>query len=364
MMANIMASHLFSPFALRSVTFRNRVFVSPMCMYSSDEGMPNDWHFVHLGSRAVGGAGLVCVEASGVSPEGRITPWDAGIWSADHAKAWKPVARFIREQGAVPAIQIAHAGRKASCDKPWNGGKPLDAAHGAWTTLGPSPVAFGHYPPPREMTRAEIAQVVIQFRDAAQHALDAGFDVVEVHGAHGYLLHTFVSPLSNLRGDEYGGSFDNRVRLPLEVARAVRELWPADKPVFYRLSATDWYEGGWDLPQSIELAKRLKAAGIDLVDVSSGGNIHEQKIILGPGYQVPFSEAIRSGAGIPTAAVGLIGEAIQAEEIVAHGRADAVFLARAELRDPYWPRHAAKALGVPMEWPDQYKRCDVGPLGR
>jgi 2,4-dienoyl-CoA reductase-like NADH-dependent reductase (Old Yellow Enzyme family) len=364
MMASIMASHLFSPFELRSVTFRNRVFVSPMCMYSSEDGMPNDWHFVHLGSRAVGGAGLVCVEASGVSPEGRITPWDAGIWSSAHAKAWKPVARFIREQGAVPGIQIAHAGRKASCDKPWNGGKPLDAAHGAWTPLGPSPIAFGHYPPPREMTREEIAGVVTQFRDAARHALDAGFDVVEIHGAHGYLLHSFVSPLSNLRNDEYGGTFDKRVRLALEVARTVRETWPADKPVFYRISATDWYEGGWDLEQSVRLARRLKDIGIDLVDCSSGGNIHDQKIVLGPSYQVPFSEAIRAGTGIPTAAVGLISDAIQAEEIVAHGRADAVFLARAELRDPYWPRHAAKALGVQMEWPDQYKRCDVGPLGR
>ena len=358
------SSHLFSPFQLRSVTFRNRVFVSPMCMYSSDDGMPNDWHFVHLGSRAVGGAGFVCVEASGVSPVGRITPWDAGIWSGQHAKAWKPVARFIREHGAVPGIQLAHAGRKASCDRPWNGGKPLDAAKGAWTTLGPSPVAFGHYPPPREMTREEIREIVSQFRDAALNALEAGFDVVEVHGAHGYLLHNFVSPLSNLRSDDYGGAFDNRVRLPLEVARVVRDTWPADKPVMYRMSATDWYEGGWDLPQSIELAKRLKAAGIDLIDCSSGGNIHEQKIVLGPSYQVPFSEAIRAGAGMPTAAVGLISDAVQAEEIVAHGRADAVFLARAMLRDPYWPRHAAKELGVAMEWPDQYKRADVGPLGR
>lgn len=358
------SSHLFSPFTLRSVTFRNRVFVSPMCMYSSDDGMPNDWHFVHLGSRAVGGAGFVCVEASGVSPVGRITPWDAGIWSAAHARAWKPVASFIREHGAVPGIQIAHAGRKASCDRPWHGGKSLDAAHGAWTTLAPSAVAFGHYAIPREMTREEIREVVAQFRDAAVHALDAGFDVVEIHGAHGYLIHSFVSPLSNLRTDDYGGSFDNRVRLPLEVARAVRGVWPAGKPVLYRMSATDWYEGGWDLPQSIELAKRLKSAGIDLIDCSSGGNIHDQKIVLGPSYQVPFSEGIRAGAVMPTAAVGLISEAVQAEEIVAHGRADAVFLARASLRDPYWPRHAAKELGVPMEWPDQYKRADVGPLGR
>jgi len=312
----------------------------------------------------VGGAGLVCVEASGVSPEGRITPWDAGIWSAAHGKAWQPIARFIRENGSVPGIQLAHAGRKASCDKPWNGGKSLTADRGAWTTLAPSTVPFGHYAPPREMTRAEIAQVIVQFRDAARYSLDAGFEVAEVHGAHGYLLHEFASPLSNLRRDEYGGSFDNRVRLPLEVARAVRETWPADKPVFYRLSATDWFEGGWDLAQSVELARRLKAVGIDLVDCSSGGNIHEQKIVLGPSYQVPFSEAIRRDASVATGAVGLIFDEVQAEEIVAHGRADAVFLARALLRDPYWPRHAAKALGIAMEWPDQYKRCDVGPLGR
>jgi 2,4-dienoyl-CoA reductase-like NADH-dependent reductase (Old Yellow Enzyme family) len=357
-------SHLLSPLTLRSLTIPNRIWVSPMCQYSSEDGMPNAWHTVHLGSRAVGGAGLVCVEASGVAPEGRITPWDAGIWSEAHAQAWKPIAEFIRAQGAVPAIQIAHAGRKASCDRPWKGGKSLTAEQGGWQTLGPSAVAFGHYSVPRAMTREDIVATIEQFRRAAMHARAAGFDVVEVHGAHGYLLHNFVSPLSNLRSDEYGGSFDNRVRFPLEVARAVRDVWPQDKPVFYRLSATDWFEGGWDLAQSVELARRLKAIGIDLLDVSSGGNIHEQKIVLGPGYQVPFAAAIRREADMPTGAVGLIGEPVQAEQIVAHGQADAVFLARAMLRDPYWPRHAAKALGVPMTWPDQYLRCETGPLGR
>jgi 2,4-dienoyl-CoA reductase-like NADH-dependent reductase (Old Yellow Enzyme family) len=357
-------SHLFSPLQLRSITLRNRILVSPMCQYSSEDGMPNDWHFVHLGSRAVGGAALVCVEASAVTPEGRITPWDAGIWSQVHATAWARVAAFIRSQGAVPAIQLAHAGRKASCDKPWKGGKPLAAGAGAWTTLGPSAVAFGGYPPPRAMTLEEIRRTVDDFRAAARFSLEAGFDAVEVHGAHGYLLHNFCSPLSNRRTDEYGGSFDNRVRLPLAVARAVREAWPQDKPVLYRISATDWFEGGWDLQQSIELCRRLKDLGIDMVDVSSGGNIHEQKIRLGPGYQVPFSEAIRREAGIATAAVGLISEAVQAEQILSLGQADAVCLARALLRDPYWPRHAARELRVDFPWPDQYKRCDVGPLGK
>ncbi len=357
------SSRLLAPLTLRSVTFRNRIFVSPMCQYSSDDGMPNDWHLVHLGSRAVGGAGFVCVEASAVTPEGRITPWDAGIWSDSHANAWKRIADFVRAQGAVPGMQIAHAGRKASCDKPWHGGKSLDAAHGAWRTLAPSAVPFGDYASPRAMTRAEIEATVDDFRRGARHALAAGFDVVEVHGAHGYLLHEFCSPVSNLRDDEYGGSLDNRLRFPLAVARAVREAWPGDKPVLYRLSATDWVDGGWDLAQTIELVRRLKALGIDAIDCSSGGNAAHQRIPLGPGYQVPFSAAIRREAAIPTIAVGLISDAVQAEQIVAQGEADAVMLARAFLRDPYWPRHAAKTLGVPMDWPDQYKRCDVGPLG-
>lgn len=357
-------STLFSPLQLRSLVLPNRIIVSPMCQYSSDNGLPNEWHLVHLGSRAVGGAAMVCVEASGVTPEGRITPWDAGIWSREHAAAWKPVAAFIRAQGAVPAIQLAHAGRKASVGKPWHGGKPVAPGDGGWITLGPSEVAFGQYPAPRAMSVADIERTVEDFRRAAAHALEAGFDVVEVHGAHGYLLHSFCSPLSNRRTDGFGGSLENRMRFPLAVARAVREAWPPDKPVFYRISATDWAPGGWDLEQSIELCQRLKDIGIDLVDCSSGGNVHDAKPKLGPGYQVPFSEAIRREAGIATCAVGLISEAVQAEEIVSLGHADAVCLARALLRDPYWPRHAARALGVEMAWPDPYKRCDVGPLGR
>jgi 2,4-dienoyl-CoA reductase-like NADH-dependent reductase (Old Yellow Enzyme family) len=264
----------------------------------------------------------------------------------------------------VPAIQIAHAGRKASCNKPWMGGKPLATGEGAWETIGPSAIAFGHYPAPRAMDVDEIRATVAEFEAAARYSLAAGFEVVEIHGAHGYLLHSFCSPLSNRRTDAYGGSLENRMRLPLEVAKAVRAAWPADKPVFYRISASDWYEGGWDLPQSIELCKRLKAAGVDLIDVSSGGNIHDQRIVLGPGYQVPFASAIRREAAIPTIAVGLITDAVQAEQVVAHGHADAVMLARASLRDPYWPRHAARELRVDLPWPDQYKRADVGPLGR
>ncbi|HEY5000078.1 MAG TPA: oxidoreductase, partial [Usitatibacter sp.] len=253
-----MPSQLFSPLALRSVSFHNRVFVSPMCQYSSEDGMPNDWHLVHLGSRAIGGASLVCVEASAVTPEGRITPWDAGIWSPAHGTAWRRVAQFIRDHGAVPAMQIAHAGRKASCNKPWRGGKSLAPGEGGWQTHGPSAIAFGDYAVPRAMSLHEIERTVEDFRCAAGHALDAGFDVVEIHGAHGYLLHSFASPLSNRREDAYGGSFENRVRLALAVARAVREAWPHDKPVFYRISATDWFEGGWDLEQSVMLCKRLK----------------------------------------------------------------------------------------------------------
>ena len=357
-------SLLFSPLKLRSIEFAHRVFVSPMCQYSSDNGMPNDWHFVHLGSRAVGGAALVFTEASAVSPEGRITPWDAGIWSAGHAQAWKQAVSFIHAQGAVAGMQIAHAGRKASCNKPWAGGKSLTKDEGAWTTLGPSAIAFGSYAVPRAMTRDDIAQAVEDFRRAAGFALASGFDVVEIHGAHGYLIHEFLSPLSNRRDDEFGGSLENRMRFPLAVVKAVRDAWPGDKPVFLRASASDWFEGGWDIAQTIEFAKRAKAAGVDLVDCSSGGNIHEQKIVLGPGYQVAFAQAIKREAGVAVGAVGLITNAVQAEHILATGQADAVLLARAMLRDPYWPRHAAKELGAVMNWPDPYKRCDTGPLGK
>ncbi len=357
-------SHLFSSISLRGLTLRNRAFVSPMCQYSCVDGVVNDWHLVHLGSRAVGGAGLVITEAASVSPEGRISPADAGIWNDAQVAAWRPITRFIADHGSVPAIQLAHAGRKAACAPPWQGGKPVSPGQGGWQTLGPSATAFGAYPAPREMTLADIEACVADFRRAAERSLDAGFAVAEVHAAHGYLLHEFLSPLSNERSDGYGGSLANRMRFPLAVSRAVREVWPADRPVFVRISASDWKAGGWDLDQSIAFARELKAIGIDLIDVSSGGNAADQQITLGPGYQVPFSAAIRRDAGIPTAAVGLITEPVQAEYILASGDADAICLARALLRDPYWPRHAAKALGVAMEWPDQYRRCDVGPLGR
>ena len=357
-------SHLFSPLTMRGLTLRNRVFVSPMCQYSCVDGIVNDWHLVHLGSRAVGGAGLVITEAASVSPEGRISPADAGIWNEAQAEAWKPITRFIRANGSVPGIQIAHAGRKASVDAPWRGGKPVGAANGGWQTFGPSEAAFGSYPAPRTMTVADIEACVEDFRQAAKRSLAAGFEVAEVHAAHGYLLHEFLSPLSNQRTDDYGGSLANRMRFPLAASRAVRDVWPVDKPVFVRISASDWKAGGWDLDQSIAFCRELKAIGIDLIDVSSGGNAADQQIVIGPGYQVPFAAAIRREAGIPTAAVGLISEPVQAEHILAAGEADAICLARALLRDPYWPRHAAKALGVAMEWPDQYRRCDVGPLGK
>ena len=292
-------SLLFSPLTLRSLTLPNRVFVSPMCQYSAEDGVPDDWHLVHLGSRAVGGAGLVFTEAASVSPDGRITPWDAGIWSAPQVEAWKPIAAFIKAQGAVPGIQLAHAGRKAACDKPWNGGKPLARDAGGWRTHGPSDVPFGDYPAPRAMSAAELEACVADFRLAADRALEAGFEVAEVHAAHGYLLHEFLSPLSNRREDEFGGSLSNRMRFPLAVVRAVRDAWPKDLPVLVRISASDWKEGGWDIEQSIAFAHELKELGVDMIDVSSGGNAADQKIVLGPGYQVPFAAAIRRDAGIP-----------------------------------------------------------------
>jgi 2,4-dienoyl-CoA reductase-like NADH-dependent reductase (Old Yellow Enzyme family) len=351
-------SKLFSTFKLRGVEFKNRVFVSPMCQYSSENGMPNDWHLVHLGSRAVGGAGMVMVEATAVSPEGRISPGDTGIWSDDHAEAFRPLASFIKSSGAVPGIQIAHAGRKASTDVPWRGGKPLTSADGAWQPIAPSPIPFGDgYPIPRQMSEREMEEVTRQFADAARRSLDAGFEIIELHMAHGYLLHEFLSPLSNRRQDEYGGTFEARVRFPLRVAKAVREEVPALVPFFVRVSATDWAAGGWDLQDSIRFSRLLRETGVDLIDCSSGGVIPGVKIPVGPGYQVPFAAAVRNEAGIATGAVGMISEARQSEQIVASGEADAVFLARAMLRDPYWPIHAAKELGVDLPWPAQYQRA-------
>ena len=351
-------SRLFSPLKLRELTFRNRIFVSPMCQYSSIDGMPNDWHLVHLGSRAVGGAGLVMVEATAVSPEGRISPDDSGIWSDAHAGAFLPIARFIRERGAVAGIQLAHAGRKASTDRPWTGGGPLGPEKRGWQPVAPSPLPFTpEHPVPREAAPADLKAIQDQFVDAARRATRAGFQVIEVHMAHGYLLHEFLSPLSNHRKDGYGGSLENRMRFPLSVARAVRESWPGDLPVFVRISATDWVEGGWDLEQAVELCRRLKDMGIDLIDCSSGGSVHDAVIPTGPGYQTPFATAVRNEVGIATGTVGFITEPAQAEQIIATGLADAVVLARELLRNPYWPMQAAKDLKVEPPWPVQYLRA-------
>jgi len=354
-------SQLFSPLTLRAVTFRNRVFVSPMCQYSSDDGMPNDWHLVHLGARAVGGAGLVLVEASGVSPEGRISPADSGLWSAAHADAFRPITRFIAGQGAVAGIQLAHAGRKASTLPPWEGGGVIAPdAPGGWQTVAPSAVPFREgSPPPHALTLPEIDGIIEQFARGARLALDAGFRVVELHMAHGYLLNQFLSPLVNFRDDAYGGDRANRMRLPLRVTEAVRAAWPDELPLFVRISATDWAAGGWTIEDSVVFAKELAARGVDLVDCSSGGAVMHQKIELGPGYQAPFARAVREGAKVATGAVGLITEPAQAEEIIASGTADAVLLARRLLYDPYWPLHAAEALGAfdPAAWPVQYRRA-------
>jgi 2,4-dienoyl-CoA reductase-like NADH-dependent reductase (Old Yellow Enzyme family) len=353
-------SQLFTPLKIGKVTFRNRIFVSPMCQYSSRDGLPTDWHLVHLGSRAVGGAGMVMVEATAVTPEGRISPNDSGIWSDGHAEAFKRITRFINEQGAVPAIQLAHAGRKAATDLPWRGGKPLGAEAGGWPPLAPSAVPFADgYAVPREMSMADLDDVVEAFVAAARRVRDAGFLCVEVHMAHGYLLHEFLSPLANRRSDDYGGSLENRMRLPLRVAAAVREVWPADLPLLVRISATDWAEGGWDVEQSVELCRRLKELGVGMIDCSSGGMVPNVSIPVGPGYQTSFAERIRNEAGIATAAVGFITAAEQAEHILRTGQADAVFLAREMLRDPYWPLRAATALHVDVEWPPQYQRAKI-----
>jgi 2,4-dienoyl-CoA reductase-like NADH-dependent reductase (Old Yellow Enzyme family) len=351
-------SKLFTPLKIRDIEFRNRVFVSPMCQYCSEDGSPTNWHLVHLGSRAVGGAGMVMVEASAVSPEGRISPFDSGLWNDHQARAFLPINQFIKEYGAVPAIQLAHAGRKASTAQPWNGGGPVPISDGGWQPTGPSAIAFdSKYPVPREMNTSDIDQLVHQFIASAKLSLAAGFEVIELHVAHGYLLHEFLSPLSNHRTDDYGGSLGNRMRLPLRVAASVREVWPSGFPLFVRISATDWAEGGWDLPQSIEFSKALKGIGVDLIDCSSGGMVPHAKMKIGPGYQVPFAQAVRQEAGIATGAVGMITEAKQAEEIVASGKADVVLLARELLRDPYWPLHAAKELGADVAWPKQYERA-------
>ena len=348
-------SQLFEPLTLRGTTFRNRVFVSPMCQYSATDGLPGDWHLVHLGSRAVGGAGLVLTEATAVSPEGRISPEDTGLWNDVQQQRWAPIAAFIKQQGARAGVQLAHAGRKASTYQPGSAKKgTIPEGEGGWPAVAPSAVAYGRYAVPQELDAQGIAKVIDDFEAATRRAARAGFDVVELHAAHGYLLHEFLSPLSNTRTDGYGGDFAGRTRLLLEVVERVRAAF--DGPLFVRISATDWTEGGWTLEDSVRLAPLLAERGVDLVDTSSGALHHTQQIVVEPGYQVPFAAAIRK-AGIATGAVGLITEPKQAEEVLATGQADVVLLARELLRDPYWPLRAAAELGDEITWPTQYQRA-------
>jgi 2,4-dienoyl-CoA reductase-like NADH-dependent reductase (Old Yellow Enzyme family) len=355
------APHLFSPLNLCSVTLRNRIGVSPMCQYSAEDGVANDWHFTHLTSRAVGGAGIVIAEATAVAREGRITPGCLGLWGEKHIEPLARITKFVKSHGAVAGIQIAHAGRKASADLPWNGGAHLSGAQGGWEIIAPSAIPFGGNLPevPRAMTEADIARVQKDFGATAKRALTAGFEFLELHAAHGYLFNEFLSPLANQRMDKYGGSFENRVRFLLDTTREVRKVWPDNLPLAVRISAIDWMPGGWQIEDSIALAKLLKAEGVDLVDCSSGGIVPDAKITVAPGYQVPFAEKVRHGADIATAAVGFITEPKQADDIIRSGQADLVLLARQFLRDPYWPATAARVLGQKdkLPPPNQYARA-------
>lgn len=351
-------SALFSPFSLRSLTLKNRIAVSPMCQYSATDGFANDWHLVHLGSRAVGGAALIIQEATAVSPEGRISPEDLGIWQDEHIDFLRRITDFIKAQGCVPGIQLAHAGRKASTFAPWRGHGTVPASEGGWAVVGPTDQRFADsYPPPTALDAAGLAKVKADFVAATRRALAAGYEVIEIHAAHGYLLHQFLSPLSNDRADAYGGSFENRARLLLEVVAGVRAALPGTLPLLVRISATDWTEGGWTATDSVRLAGLLRAAGVDLIDTSTGGNVPKAGIPVGPGYQVEFAAQIRREAGVATGAVGLITTARQAEKIIAAGQADVVLLAREELREPYFPLAAARELGVEVPWPKQYERA-------
>ena len=353
-----LVSHLFDPFELRDLRLANRIVVSPMCEYSSVDGFASEWHVVHLGSRAVGGAALVFTEATAVTPEGRISPDDLGIWHDDHVATLERIVRFVHAQGSAAGLQLAHAGRKGSTAAPWKDRALVPPSAGGWQPIAPTGDAFSDgYPVPRALTLEEIPAIAVAFAAAARRALAAGFDVAEIHAAHGYLIHQFLSPLSNHRTDRYGGSYDNRVRLCLEVVDAVRHVWPDRLPVFVRISATDWTDGGWDVEQSIELCRRLRARGVDLIDCSSGGNAPLARVPIGPGYQTMFAEQIRRGAGIATGTVGLITSPAQADHVIRSGQADCVLLARELLRDPYWPLRAARELGHPAPWPVQYLRA-------
>jgi 2,4-dienoyl-CoA reductase-like NADH-dependent reductase (Old Yellow Enzyme family) len=358
-------SLLFTPLRIRSVAFRNRIAVSPMCQYSATDGMANDWHLVHLGSRAVGGAGLVVAEATAVTPEGRISAGDLGLWTDEQIAPLGRIAAFIEAQGAVPGIQLAHAGRKASLTEPWNGDTQLPAEQGGWAMVAPSAIAYAaDRATPRALTVAEIQELVRAFGTAARRALQAGFKVVELHGAHGYLINEFLSPLSNTRTDEYGGTYENRIRFLLEIIQEVRKVWPSDHPLFLRISVSDWHPDGWTVDDSVRLVPIVKELGVDLIDCSSGGNVADVKIPAAPGYQVPFAAAVRA-AGIPTGAVGIIVKAQQAEEILEAGHADMIFIAREFLRDPYFPLHAAADLDDDaLPWPVQYERAKRKNPGR
>jgi 2,4-dienoyl-CoA reductase-like NADH-dependent reductase (Old Yellow Enzyme family) len=352
-------AHLFEPLKMRSIELPHRIVVSPMCQYSSEDGFAHDWHFVHLGSRAVGRAAAVITEATAVTADGRISPQDLGIWKDHHVEPLRRIFSFITGQGAIPGMQLAHAGRKASTDQPWNGGKPISPSQGGWTPIvAPSPLAFSeNYQTPHALSVAEISQIVQTFSAAARRAEAAGAKIIELHGAHGYLVHSFLSPLSNQRTDQYGGSFENRIRFACEIVAAVRKVWPEKYPLWIRISATDWVQGGWTVEESVELARRLKPMGVDLFDCSSGGNVPGVRIPVGPGYQVAFAEQVRRQAGVMTGAVGMITDPAQADQIVRSGQADVVILARQFLREPYWPLLAASALGQEIKWPVQYERA-------
>lgn len=353
-----MSSQLFSPLTIKSLTLKNRIAISPMCQYSAIDGFANDWHLVHLGSRASGGAGLIIQEATSVSPEGRISPGDLGLWNDHQIEKMQQINQFIIGQKSVPGIQLAHAGRKASAASPWDGGRKLDTTQGGWDAVAPSAVAYHHTEnAPVVLDNAGIKKVVSDFKSATKRAVQAGYQVMEIHAAHGYLLHQFLSPLSNLRTDDYGGSFENRIRLTLEVVAAVQSEWPENLPLFVRISATDWADGGWNLEESIELSKILKEKAVDLIDVSSGGLASHQQIPLGPNYQVSFAESIKKETGILTGAVGLITNAAQAQEIVVSQKADLVLVGRESLRNPNLGLTFAHDLQADIIWPKQYERA-------
>lgn len=355
-----MSSKLFSPLQIKSITLKNRITISPMCQYSAQDGFANDWHLVHLGSRASGGAGLIIQEATSVSPEGRISPGDLGLWKDEQIQKMQQINQFIISHKSVPGIQLAHAGRKASSAAPWEGGRKLDETQGGWDTVAPSAVAYhDSEKAPVALNKTGIQKVISDFQSATKRAVQAGFQVMEIHAAHGYLLHQFLSPLSNFRTDAYGGSFKNRIRLTLEVVESVQSEWPENLPLFVRISATDWAEGGWNLEESVQLSKILKEKGVDLIDVSSGGLVSHQQISLGPNYQVPFAESIKDETGILTGAVGLITDAVQAEKIVATGKADLVLFARESLRNPNLGLKFAEELQADIQWPKQYERAKI-----